>query len=440
MKKLITFLTVVALTASLAIGVTTAYLTDEDEDVNVMTLGNVYIDQIEQERAGDQLVDFEDNKPLYPAVYPDDYDFSNPTVDTDWENCKMWDDQIKNAHDKIVTVKNTGKSDSYVRTWFAFENGKAPVQRNINNTDWTWSGVIEDVTIAGTVYDLYVATYNNILKPGETTPPSLLQVALDKKATNEDVSMYGDTYEILVYSQAVQVEGFNDENHALNTAFGEIITDPKAKNNPWTGVTGVAGSTGTLKNTLGAGGSITVGSDINITNADEAAKNAISTDTVVNFGDSVVTLDIPDADASTSNWVGINVDGGEVVFNGTTGGIKTAANSELYAVVIRNDADLTINGGEYIGGTSAISVTEGTVTINGGYFACQTDNSNYVINCIDAAYRAGTAQVIIKGGSFLNFNPADNAAEGAGTNFVADGYKVVESTVEGGTLYTVVAE
>ena len=59
MKKIITFLLVVTLTASLAIGGTTAYLNDEDEDVNVMTLGNVYIDQIEQERSGDQLVEFE---------------------------------------------------------------------------------------------------------------------------------------------------------------------------------------------------------------------------------------------------------------------------------------------------------------------------------------------------------------------------------------------
>lgn len=335
-------------------------------------------------------------------------------VDTDWANCKMWDDQIKNAHDKIVTVKNTGKSDSYVRTWFAFEYGNTPVQKNINNTDWTWSGVIEDFTIAGTVYDLYVATYNGVLKPGQTTPPSLLQVALDKKATN--VWRYLRDPGL---SQAVQVEGFEDAEHALETAFGEIITDPKAKNNPWTGVTGVAGSTGTLKNTLGAGGNITVGSDINITNADEAARNAFTSDTVVNFSDSVVTLDIPDADASTSNWVGINVDGGNVVYNSSTGGIQTAANSELYAIVVRNGADLTING---------------------GYFANQTSNSNYLIDCIDSAYRAGTANVVVKGSSFLNFNPADNAAEGAGTNFVADGYKIVESTVEGGTLYTVVAE
>ena len=166
----------------------------------------------------------------------------------------------------------------------------------------------------------------------------------------------------------------------------------------------------------------------------------ISTDTTLRFADSVITLDIPDATGDTANWAGINVDGGKVVFDATTGGVKTADNNELYAIVVRGGADLTINSGNYIGGTSAVSVTEGTLTINGGYFAAQTDNTSYTINCVDAAYRNGTAMVIIQGGSFLNWNPADNAAEGAGTSFVPMGYKVVTSTVEGGTLYTVVPE
>ena len=34
-------------------------------------------------------------------------------------------------------------------------------------------------------------------------------------------------------------------------------------------------------------------------------------------------------------------------------------------------------------------------------------------------------EIIVKGGTFVNFNPADNTAEGAHTNFVAEGYKVV---------------
>ena len=447
MKKIIAFLAVVALTASLAIGLTTAYLTSTDEDVNVMTLGNVYIDQIEKERAEDgSIVDFKDNKPMLPAVYADDFDLDNPTKEITWDNgttSKLWDDaQIKNVHDKFVFVTNTGKSPAYIRTWIAFEGASTNIHKNLNTTEWEWSDEIVNVEIGGKTYSVLVATYigaadrhaGGILPAGETTAPSLLQVAMDKTTTNEQVNQYGETYEILVFSQAVQIEGFDNAKEALDAAFKPIAPE----NNPWNGTSGVAGSTGTLKNTLNAGGNIIIGADIDVTNAGETGKNVITADSNIDFADSTVTLNIPDATSETANWVGVNVNGGDVTFDATTGGVVTAANKELYAVVIRNGADLTINGGRYIGGTTAVSVTAGTLTINDGYFAAQTDNTNFVINCIDAAYRDGTAKVIIKGGQFLNWNPADNAAEGAGTNFLADGYKVVESTVEGGTLYTVV--
>ena len=50
MKKIISWLLVIAVTAALAVSGTMAYLTDTDEDVNVRTIGNVHIEQIEQER------------------------------------------------------------------------------------------------------------------------------------------------------------------------------------------------------------------------------------------------------------------------------------------------------------------------------------------------------------------------------------------------------
>ena len=50
MKKFVAWLLVLALTAAVSIGATLAYLTDTDEDVNVMTLGKVKIDQLEYER------------------------------------------------------------------------------------------------------------------------------------------------------------------------------------------------------------------------------------------------------------------------------------------------------------------------------------------------------------------------------------------------------
>ena len=47
----------------------------------------------------------------------------------------------------------------------------------------------------------------------------------------------------------------------------------------------------------------------------------------------------------------------------------------------------------------------------------------------------------IMGGTFIKYNPENNAAEWQGTNFVADGYKVVSKTQSNGDIwYTVVEE
>ena len=40
----------------------------------------------------------------------------------------------------------------------------------------------------------------------------------------------------------------------------------------------------------------------------------------------------------------------------------------------------------------------------------------------------------------MNFDPSNNSAEGAGTNFVAEGYKVVSETHGDDIWYTVVPE
>ena len=103
-------------------------------------------------------------------------------------------------------------------------------------------------------------------------------------------------------------------------------------------------------------------------------------------------------------------------------------------------------GGYYYGGGTAVQVQKGPLIINGGTFACEpysnpTYGYNFLINCLDSAYKNGTAKVIIQGGTFINFDPSNNSAEGAGTNFVADGYKVVPQTQTNGDIwYTVVAE
>ena len=64
----------------------------------------------------------------------------------------------------------------------------------------------------------------------------------------------------------------------------------------------------------------------------------------------------------------------------------------------------------------------GQIEINGGEFECETPA--WILNIKDKDRE--TASIVVKGGKFHGFNPADCASEGEHTNFVAPGYKVVE--------------
>lgn len=77
--------------------------------------------------------------------------------------------------------------------------------------------------------------------------------------------------------------------------------------------------------------------------------------------------------------------------------------------------------------------------INGGTFESVVGNSKFLINIQDE-YR-DHASVKIYGGTFIGFDPADNEAEGAHTNFVAEGYHSTKvSTDENGVSTYVVSK
>ncbi len=235
LKKVLLMCTAYALVAALAIGGTLAYLTSKDSDVNVMTMGNVKIEQIEQQYdENGNLVDFEQDKPLYP--YVGELGWKN----TSYEDGAYRQFTMNNVVDKYVSVKNTGTSDAYVRTLIAFELGNLTIEEfdkyigaSINsyngseykfNGAWKWDGldysnIIEDED--GNKYVVYTATHLAPLAPGEETVPSLLQVYMDKTATNEIVekldSNNDGNYNILVLSQAIQSAGFENAGLAWET-------------------------------------------------------------------------------------------------------------------------------------------------------------------------------------------------------------------------------
>ena len=268
-----TLLLVVALIVSLAVASTgtLAYLTATDSDVNVMTLGNVDIEQIELQRAdgvahtglleeGD-LEPFEEGKPLYPAfpaknagsaytaegtdgsldrlMYWGPYVTAESTPDTNGAGNGLWDeDKLTGAVDKFVFVKNTGNSPVYYRTLIAFEcpdgieyseGSDKQLMMNVNlnpRFDWQEHGYI---TVDGQRYLLMSATYLKELAAGEISRPSLLQVVMTHNATSEDVEKLGETYEILVISQAVATENMPGAKEALDAAFGKVSAD----SHPW---------------------------------------------------------------------------------------------------------------------------------------------------------------------------------------------------------------
>jgi hypothetical protein len=84
-----------------------------------------------------------------------------------------------------------------------------------------------------------------------------------------------------------------------------------------------------------------------------------------------------------------------------------------------------------------IYVSQGTVEITGGYFY-GADDTVWLLNCKDAFYKDGTASIVVKGGTFVGFNPKDCVSEGEHTSFLAEGYDVVKETINSVDYYTVV--
>ena len=92
--------------------------------------------------------------------------------------------------------------------------------------------------------------------------------------------------------------------------------------------------------------------------------------------------------------------------------------------------NVTINGGTYTNVCESsddhddliYASNGGHIVINDGTFICQTPA--WTLNLYDGD--RDISSITVYGGRFYGVDPANNAAEGKGTNFVADGYVVVE--------------
>ena len=148
-----------------------------------------------------------------------------------------------------------------------------------------------------------------------------------------------------------------------------------------------------------------------------------------------VTLDLGgNAIVANGSNGAVQVSGGAVTLTGQ-GNVEGTLGADSYSMAVwANGGLVVINDGIYtnktdgsVRGTDLIYASaNGKIVINGGTFIAATPE--WTLNVKDADYKAGTADIIVKGGKFYQFNPADCQAEGVHTSFVADGY---ESVLEG---------
>ena len=82
-----------------------------------------------------------------------------------------------------------------------------------------------------------------------------------------------------------------------------------------------------------------------------------------------------------------------------------------------------------------------SANISGGIFKTGHDGegtdygAQYLLNCMDDAYKAETAKYVITGGTFYGFNPENNTAEGENTNYLTNAYTAV--SIENGAAWTI---
>ena len=148
-------------------------------------------------------------------------------------------------------------------------------------------------------------------------------------------------------------------------------------------------------------------------------------------GENPVTIDL-----AGHNITGSGISGlfyvtakGDLTIKGEGTVTAVEDNGAAMAVWVRSPiAKVTLEGGTYtqqITNTAdphfdLIYVERGNVYVEGGTYKGFTPD--WTLNCYDEHYQSKEANIEVTGGTFVGFDPANNKAEGEGTNFVAAGY------------------
>ena len=280
------------------------------------------------------------------------------------------------------------------------------------------------------------AEEGKLLNKGDTAPESAVTDAgakayyylrghMKEEAGNEYKNLTMDGISITVYATQ-----YTHENDSFGPDYDKYAT--------YYPVLDAAG----MKDALVNGGNIKVDA-----NVDPSEVLVVAKDTTIDMNGKTIknTANIWTGNGSDGNWSLISArNGANLTITGN--GTFKAKENDAFAVDVQDGSTVTIENGTFIGNMHAVYVYEGTAVIEGGFFDIQQKSDiagkeyEFVLNCYDANYKDNkSAKIIVTGGTFVNFNPANCQAEGPNTNFVPAGYSVItETKANGDTWYTVV--
>lgn len=237
-KKVIAISLVLALVAVAIASVTIAYFTDTEEATNVFTVGNVEIDLLEaniHRHADSYLANGTD------GFLPDGFNGGEATDDDILAADELYQDYLAAQElmpgvsvNKMPYVKNTGKSDAYVRIRVMIPSA---LDLNCLNSSVYCSTALEEeftfvgdwatpvtTTVDGVEFDVYTFVRNEALAADEMTYWNVWNtISLDADTTSAELEAYiaagaiteDGQFNVLVQADAIQAATFANATEAF---------------------------------------------------------------------------------------------------------------------------------------------------------------------------------------------------------------------------------
>lgn len=211
----------IALSAALAIGGTMAYFTDEDAVKNTFVVGenvDITLDESKVDKIGDEYIadpETRVDENTYDGIYPGAVMPKDPTVTMG-----------ESSNAAYVRAKVTvGGGANWLPLYgnedpAAQENFMALIHNKLGE-GWTITGTaVKDSDVVVTIL------YGTRLEAGQQTPPAFEEVVFSADVDQDNVHLFGETFDISVVAEAIQAQGFDTAEEAFAAFDAETAPAP----------------------------------------------------------------------------------------------------------------------------------------------------------------------------------------------------------------------